>query len=243
MKKLIVANWKMNLPPLAGWKRNWKSKKADVVIAPPFPFISEVGKIIFGGALGAQNAFWKNPPEGDGAYTGEISPRMLRAAGVKYVILGHSERRRILGETDEIINKKILAASAAGLKVILCVGEPLEVRKKGVVAVKSYVGKQISADLRNFKNLWFSKLIIAYEPIWAIGTGRAAKPEDAILISRFIKSLVDSKFKIKNVRLLYGGSVNSQNAKSFLKLKEVDGALIGHASLSASGFSKIIKNI
>jgi triosephosphate isomerase len=243
MKKLLFANWKMNLPDLAGWRRDWKSKKADIVIAPPFPFILEVGKLISGASLGAQNVFWKNPPAGEGAYTGEVSPRMLKAAGVKYVILGHSERRRILGETDEIINKKVLAALETGLKIILCVGEPLEVRKKGIKAVKSYLKKQISVDLRRFKNLRSPKLFVAYEPIWAIGTGRVDKPEDVALVARFIKSLIDSKLKIKNVKLLYGGSVDSQNSKNFLKLKEVDGALVGHASLKASEFLKIIKSI
>ncbi len=243
MKKLLVANWKMNLPVLSGWKRNWKSNKADVVIAPPFPFILKVGKIISGASLGAQNSFWKNPPAGKGAYTGEVSPRILRAAGVRYVILGHSERRRIFGETDEIINKKILAAIDAGLNVILCVGESLAIRRKGVAAVESYLRGQVDADLRGFKKIWSSRLAIAYEPIWAIGTGHVDEPEDVAFIAKSIKSIVSSKFKIKNIKLLYGGSVDSQNAKSFLKLKEVDGALVGRASLGASEFLKIIKSI
>ncbi|MCL4437671.1 triose-phosphate isomerase, partial [Patescibacteria group bacterium] len=218
--------------------KNWKVKNAEVIIAPPFPFIAEVKKIISGVAVAAQNAFW----EREGAYTGEVSPLMLKRVGAEYVILGHSERRRVIGETDDIINKKILAALNVGLKVILCIGEPLETRKKGVGAIRNYLKNQLIADLRDVKKTQFSKLIIAYEPIWAIGTGRYDIPTDAQGTAIFIKGLLAKKTKT-TIPFLYGGSVDSKNAKYFIQLKEIDGALVGRASLNASEFFKIIKSI
>ncbi len=222
-----------------------KSLKAEVVIAPPFPFLAAAKKVIKRAELGAQDDFW----EFKGARTGEVSPTMLKNSGVKYVIVGHSERRA-LGETDEMINKKIEATLKAGLKPILCVGEPSE---RGLTRTlrgftrnyemaKNYIRNQLEKDLKNISNLKrrTSNIIVAYEPIWAIGTGKPDKPEDSLEMIRFIKGILSSKFGVRSSIVLYGGSVNSQNARSFLQYKEIDGALVGGASLNAKEFSKIV---
>ncbi len=247
MKKLIVANWKMNPDSLgravslakkidAGIP---KTKNIEVVIAPPFPFLAEVGKVLRNAKLGAQDAFWENV----GPYTGEVSAAMLNHSGVEYVIIGHSERRRFLHETDEMIHKKILASLLAGLKVILCVGEPLAVRKRGLAAAKRFVGDQLKKDLKSptTYHLPPTNLIIAYEPIWAISTGKPDRPADAAEMIQFIKRQVSG---VKGqVRVLYGGSVNSQNAGSFVHYKGIDGALVGGAGLKAEELKKIIQSI
>ena len=200
----------------------------EIVIAPPFPFLAVVKKVIKHAKLGAQDDFWENK----GAHTGEVSPAMLKNSGVKYVIIGHSERRW-LGETDEMINKKMKATLKAGLKPILCVGEHLETRKKGLAAAKNFVKTQLKNDLKGVP----VGMIIAYEPIWAIGSGKPDKPEETVEMARFIKSIAGSKAKV-----LYGGSVTSKNAKSFLQYNEIDGALVGGASLKAEEFNKIVEN-
>ena len=215
------------------------SDSANVVIAPPFPFLGIVKKNIKKAKLGAQDVFWfvKGP------YTGEVSPQMLKSLGVSYVIGGHSERRNWLGETDEMINKKVKAALNAGLKIILCVGENKNIRKRGISIAKNFVKKQLEKDLAgtiNYK-LKNKNLIIAYEPVWAIGTGRSDKPEQTVEISKFIKSFLKSKFRILNPKVLYGGSVNSENAHSFLNQPFIDGALVGGASLKPAQIRKIIK--
>lgn len=201
----------------------------EVVIAPPFPFLSAVKKVLKHAKLGAQDDFWENK----GARTGEVSPTMLKNSGVKYVIIGHSERRW-LGETDEMINKKIKGTLKAKLKPILCVGEHLETRKKGLAAAKNFIKNQLKIDLKGVS----AGMVIAYEPIWAISTntnGQADKPEDALEMIRFIKSIAGPKAKI-----LYGGSVTLKNAENFLQYKEIDGALVGGASLKAEEFNKIV---
>ncbi len=210
----------------------------EVVIAPPFPFLSAVKKVIKRAKLGAQDDFWEN----SGAHTGEVSPAMLKNSGVEYVIIGHSERRR-LGETDEMINKKIKASLKAGLKAILCVGEPkrgtdLRFKNYELRKAKNYVRMQLNKDLKGILKSKFinpKSLIVAYEPIWAIGTGKSDKPEDTTEMAKFIKGKVGVR-----VPVLYGGSVTSQNAGSFLKYKEIDGALVGGASLKSEEFNKII---
>ena len=253
MQKLIVANWKYN--PVSVNQAVSLAKKIDagipkkknieVVIAPPFPFLIEVGKALRRAKLGAQDAFWEN----QGAYTGEVSPSMLKNSGVEYVIIGHSERRKFLHETEEMINKKVLASLKVGLKVILCVGEPERMNNEsgimnnGLRKAKDYIKKQLEKDLKGIHNSKFiihDSLIIAYEPIWAIGTGKPDKPENAAEMIKFIKSFLYSKFYILNSRVLYGGSVNSQNAANFLCHKEIDGALVGSASLKHQEFKKII---
>jgi len=232
MKKLIVANWKMN--PQTEQQAIRLARAEDqkgVVICPPFPFLDGVKGKLKKADLGAQDLFWEDPPTGGGPYTGEVSVLMLKRLGARYVIIGHSERRRWLGETDEMINRKVVSAARGGLKVILCVGEPLSVRKKGLYAAKQFVKSQLRKNLKSVR----SPVIIAYEPIWAIGTGKPDRPEDTLTMVRFIKGVAGS-----SCRVLYGGSVTSQNVKSFLCYKEMYGALVGGASLKAQEFRKII---
>ncbi len=239
VKKLIIANWKMNPRTVSEAIRLAKScDKNEVVIAPPFVFSEAVGKVIKKAVLGAQDIFW----EDKGPYTGEVSYRQLESVGTKYVIIGHSERRA-MGETDEIINKKAKFALAHGLRVILCVGEKSDVRRRGMAAAKKFVASQLERDLQGAisSKLKVSSLIIAYEPIWAIGTGKNETPKNASKIAGFIKELLVKSYKFK-VRVLYGGSINSENAGSFLVSRDIDGLLVGGASLKTGEFNKIIKS-
>jgi len=227
MKKILFANWKMN--PTSEKEAIKLARASDVknaVVIPPFPFLKAVKNVLKNASLGAQDVFY----EEKGAFTGEVSPEMLKKLGVKCVVVGHSERRR-LGESDEIIAKKIKAGISAGLKVILCVGEPLSIRKRGNAEIKKYIAKQLKVT-KNLKRKTKS-LIIAYEPIWAVGTGKNADPEDAARVARFIKSII-------SVPVLYGGSTNSKNTEDFLKKKEIAGLLIGGASIDAKEFQKMI---
>ncbi|MDO8516245.1 MAG: triose-phosphate isomerase [bacterium] len=254
MQKLVVANWKMHNPPLGPWKRFRAPKNVKTVICPPFPYLMSVKRAIKGSALGAQNLFWENP-KGGGAFTGEISANMLTGLGVEYVIIGHSESRKFFHETDEEVNKKVRVALAAGLKVILCVGESWAMRKKGFPAAKKFVAKQLKYDLRGLSSVvgrlpvrsqaqaGKSSVTIAYEPIWAIGTGKADSPENAAEMVQFIKKTLFAKPYSLNPAVLYGGSVNPKNARAFLSRKEIDGALVGGASVHAKDFAKIIKTI
>ncbi len=243
---MLVANWKLNPPGVSEAVR--LAKMADrngVVICPPFVFLSRIKKVLRRAALGAQDVFW----EEGGAYTGEVSPMMLKNLGTKYVIIGHSERRRWLNETDEMVNKKIKAALHVGLKVILCVGEPLAVRRRGLAAAKNFVKSQLLKDLADIqkskiKNLKL-KIVVTYEPIWAISGGQYGhitdKPEDVVEMARFIKNFLLVSCRLSHVAVLYGGSVNGKNAESFLQYNEIDGALVGGASLKVGEFKKIIK--
>lgn len=225
MKPLIVANWKMNPQTLAEAKRLFDSvkkgvkdfKNAEVVICPPFLCISNLKSQISNIKLGAQDCFW----EEKGAFTGEVSPPMLKNLGCQYVIIGHSERRRYFKETDEIINKKIKAALKVNLRPILCI------EKKS----------QIKNALRGIAKKDLKKIILAYEPVWAIGTGKACGIPEARKINLSIRKI----FK-RNI-LLYGGSVNSQNARNFIKKAKFQGFLIGGASLVPKEFIKIVKNV
>ncbi len=239
MDKIIVANWKAN--PNTTKQAVALAKALDkrgVVVAPPYPFLEQVGRVLKKATLGAQDVFWAD----SGPYTGEVSLKQLKSLKVKYVILGHSERRKYLGETDELINKKVKAALKMGFKVILCVGEW---KRKSLSSAKSFVKNQLRRDLRGTNKLGSypaNKLIIAYEPVWAISTGRAGadKPEDAVEMAKFIKQLLVVSHKL-SVKVLYGGSVNAKNAYSFLKHKEIEGALVGGASLKPKEFRKVIK--
>ncbi|MBI2514820.1 triose-phosphate isomerase [Candidatus Wolfebacteria bacterium] len=256
MRKLIVFNWKMGPPSLAQAKRllthnlqqTIKNKNGEIVICPPFIYLSGLSSVVSRQSLvklGAQDVFWENR----GAYTGEISPAMLKNSKVDYVIVGHSERRRHLGETDEMINKKVLAALRAGFKVILCVGEPArELRIKNnelrMKAAKNYVKNQLERDLRGIHNSKFiirNSLIVAYEPIWAIGTGVPAEPENVREMIQFIKKLLITNYHLLIPKVLYGGSVDSRNIADFLKYPEIDGALVGGASLKSAEVRDIIK--
>jgi len=247
MKKLIVFNWKSNPHNAASAiklaqlveKSIPKKNAPEVVIAPPFIFLEDVGKIIKKAELGSQDAFW-----GDvGSYTGEISWHQEKHLKVKYVIVGHSERRKYLGETDEMINKKIKAALKAGLKVILCVGENLSIRRRGKKTVEDFIKSQLSKDLKGLSIVkgQMSNVIIAYEPIWAIGAGHSDTPQDAVEMIKFIKKTLNSIFYILNSRVLYGGSIDGKNIKNFIQYKEIDGFLVGNASLKQKEFDRIIK--
>jgi triosephosphate isomerase len=249
MGKLIAANWKEHPKTEAEALKLFKTvaetpraRGVEVMVAPPFIYLEEIAREFrhmpararkqLG--VGSQDVFW----EEQGAFTSEVGPRMLRSLGVTYVIIGHSERRRFAKETDAMINKKVALAARDGMKIILCVGESLSVREKGVEVAKRFVGQQLAKDLKNI-SLKAGKVYIAYEPIWAIGTGRNDKPEDAREMAVFIKKLL-KKTKHLSPKFLYGGSVNGGNAADYIQLKEIDGALVGGASLKAEDFAKII---
>ncbi len=241
MSKLIVANWKSNPDTLAEAVKLAKASDAkNAVIAPPYPYLEKVRGVLKYASLGAQNVFW----EKSGPYTGEVSLNQLKGLKVKYVIIGHSERRR-LGETDELISKKVKAGLAANLKVVLCVGEDASTRRKGITASKRFIAAQLKKDLAKTNNLKLitNNLLIAYEPVWAISTskgGRADTPKDATQMISFIKKLMTNNYKLKT-KVLYGGSVTPKNAKAFLSQPEIDGALVGGASLNPRSFKKIIQ--
>lgn len=221
MKSLIIANWKCNPTTLVEAKKLFNQvKNTDAIICVPFVYISELKS----NNLCAQNCFWAE----SGPYTGEVSPKMLKDSGIKYVIIGHSERRIYFEETDEMINKKLKAVLNAGLIPILCIGD-----KKGESAEK-IIDKQLKKDLKGIALKKLNKIIIAYEPVWAIGTGDFCEKNQAKKALRFIKS------KLKN-KILYGGSVNSKIAKNYIDVG-FDGLLVGGASLNADEFIKIVKN-
>ena len=240
---MIAGNWKMNttvseatqlvMAMKAGLDRIGDVEK---VLCPPFVSLAAVGELIKGSSikLGAQNVFY----EAKGAYTGEISPLML-AELCEYVIVGHSERRQYFNETDEIVNKKMAAALKDGLKPILCVGERLEENEAG--RTKEVVSEQLRSSLAGIDN--HHGLVIAYEPIWAIGTGRAATGEQANETIAFIRRNIAELYGEKpaqEVRILYGGSVTADNTTEFMQQPDIDGALVGGASLKASEFLNIV---
>jgi triosephosphate isomerase len=252
MQKLLVANWKENPRTEAGALKLFKEtaaakrKNVDVVICPPFLYLEEIAtafrkmKARNELALGAQDVFW----EERGAFTSEVGPKMLRSLGARYVIIGHSERRRDFKETDAMVNKKIKLALKDGLHVILCVGEPLVVRKRGIAAAQHFIKNQLKKDLAGISKITARdrgiRLAVAYEPIWAIGSGKNDNPEDAAAMADFIKKLLKVELKIQNSRFLYGGSVHGKNIRDYVQYKSIDGALVGGASLKAGEFKKII---
>ncbi|MCR4328527.1 MAG: triose-phosphate isomerase [Patescibacteria group bacterium] len=246
-KKLIVGNWKMNPATLKEAEElarrtdadSKRLKNVEVVVAPPFPFLTDVRRMAKNIKLAAQDVSW----EEQGAFTGEVSPTMLLNLNVEYVIVGHSERRA-MGEGDEVINKKCSAARRHGLNVILCVGESIDIRRKGFGAAKKFVEKQILEGLKGIekgKDGNEGEVVIAYEPLWAVGTGTADSPDDAVIMICFIKSILDSILRTSHSRVLYGGSVTPENARGFLENGEIDGALIGRISLKFEAFGKILK--
>lgn len=240
MAKLIVANWKSNPKSISEAVKLAKASDFEnVVIAPPYPYLEKVGRIIKKAFLGAQDVFW----EDGGSYTGEVSISQLKDLKVKYVIIGHSERREHLGETDEVINKKIRLALSRGFKVVLCVGESLKVRRQGALASQRHVLKQLTQGLRGINSIK-PNLIIAYEPIWAIGTGKSDSPGEATAIISSMRKKLFLKHGIQRrgeIKFLYGGSINARNAFGFLNRQGIDGALVGGASLSPQSFKTIIK--
>lgn len=246
-KKLIIANWKMNPLTLreAGILVDAvesAESNADIVIAPPFVFTEYVSSVTSAETkLGAQDVCWEDPAKG-GAYTGEVSATMLKKMGVEYVIVGHSERRQYSQETDALIGKKVAVTIKAGMTAVLCVGESLAIRKKGTSEIKKYIKKQLSGALSGIElsKSQAHKLVIAYEPIWAIGTGKAATLEDALGVITYIRSILTTNHHIPTTRILYGGSVDSKNIKGFLSDEDIDGALVGGASVNPKEFSKMI---
>ena len=250
-RKLIIAgNWKMNKTASEGAAlaqglylelAGTKQLEIDIVVCPPFTALGEVSKVLVDPKirLGAQNMSEHNY----GAYTGEIAAGMLREFGVRYVILGHSERRQFFHETDESVSKKALAAHAAAIKPIICVGETLAEREGG--QTEAVVGKQIRGSLAGLTKDQMSESILAYEPVWAIGTGKTASAEQAQQVHAFIRRLLVELFDdavARRVRIQYGGSVKPANAKELMSLPDVDGALVGGASLEVRSFSDIVKN-
>jgi triosephosphate isomerase len=244
-KPIIAGNWKMNMTPaeaeqlVAELISLVKDATCDVVVCPPYVDLGVVAKLLVGTnvKLGAQNIHWA--PKG--AFTGEISADMLLAMGVSYAIVGHSERRQYFGETDETVNKRAKAALDANITPIICVGETLEQREKGVT--DTIVSKQTIAALAGFEPDEALKVVIAYEPIWAIGTGKTATSEDANATIKIIRDAIASVYGAKiaeEVRIQYGGSMKPKNAKELMAMPEIDGGLIGGASLKSEDFAKVV---
>lgn len=249
-KKLIIANWKMN--PQTGKEarqifdlltknlklitNNKKLKNTEIVVCPPFVYLPLLSVISHKSSvnLGAQDVFW----EDKGAYTGEISATMLKDLKCSYVIVGHSERRK-LGETDEMVNKKVSAALKAKLNVILCVGEHY---RENHNEIPNVVEGQIASALANVPKSAINKITVAYEPVWAIGTGIPDTPEGAMMAAVLIRKIAVGIFgqSAKNLRVVYGGSVNAENAGSFINHEGIDGVLVGGASLDSQEFAKTI---
>jgi triosephosphate isomerase (TIM) len=246
--KVIAGNWKMykDLNESAELLHGLKSKLATMpkgvkaIVCPPFTSLALAQKLLEGSpiALGAQNMY----PEDEGAFTAEVSPKMLKSAGCKYVILGHSERRQYFKETDEFINKKVKKALASGLIPIVCVGETLAEREKNIT--DEIVTTQVKGCLKDIQTSDIEKLIIAYEPVWAIGTGKVATPQQAQDVHKLIRTLLGQLYSdsiSEKVVIQYGGSVKPDNAKELLHQPDIDGALVGGACLKADSFAAIVQ--
>ncbi|GMV00327.1 MAG: triosephosphate isomerase [Ignavibacteriota bacterium] len=245
-KKVIAGNWKMNMDIHQSQKLVseiinglGKDNRAEVIICPPFTSLNEVSSLLKGTQikLGAQNMFY----EESGAFTGEISADMLKSVDCEFVIIGHSERRVIFNESDELINKKIKTALTKGLKPIFCIGELLGQREKN--ETMKVVTQQIEKGLEGISSEQMKNIIIAYEPVWAIGTGKTATPQQAQEVHSFIRDLIAKKFSTsvaENLIIQYGGSVKSENSGELLSQKDIDGALVGGACLKADSFLGII---
>ena len=242
---VIAGNWKMNLSIAQATELvrqihhnlSWPGE-VEVIVAPTFVALSKVADELQKSyiSLAAQDLFWKE----SGAFTGEVSAAMLKDAGADYVIIGHSERRQYFGETDQTVNQKVRAALGASLIPIVCVGETLEQREGG--NFQEVIASQLMGGLVDIVS---EKIIIAYEPVWAIGTGKVASPEQVEQMHSFIRSKLSTmlgEVKAQEIRILYGGSVNAKNSQELLALNNVDGALVGGASLKAADFMEIIKS-
>jgi len=247
-KKIIAANWKMNMTQSEAGDfvatfllELGDSTDAEMVIVPPFTAIAAVNTAL-GSAqhvkVGAQNMHW----ERSGAFTGEISPAMLRDLFVRYVVLGHSERRTLFGETDEIVNRKARAAHEAMLRPIVCVGETLEQRERG--DVETVLGSQLRGSLAGLGSKELLETVVAYEPVWAIGTGKTASAEQAQEAHAFIRRTLGEISDIataEKIRIQYGGSVKPDNARILMSQPDIDGALVGGASLDPRSFAQIVQ--
>ena len=244
---VIAGNWKMNktVDEAVELVKQLKTLISDVggvevIVAPPFTALSAVQKELKDSLihLAAQNLFW----EEKGAFTGEVSPSMIREVGCEFVIIGHSERRQLFGETDESVNRRIKAALGQGLKPIFCIGETLKEREDGKTF--SVIGSQIEGGLKDIGEKEVLTITIAYEPVWAIGTGRTATPQQAQEVHRFIRETLGrlySKDLADKIRIQYGGSVTPENVKGLMDQQDIDGALVGGASLKAETFSRIVR--
>ncbi len=241
---LLAANWKMykTASEAESFVRDFLPRMADargveIALAPPFTALERVGRCLAGSqvALAAQNA----NAEAEGAFTGEIAPRMLAELGCRYAIVGHSERRSLYGETSALVSRKAAALQAAGIRPIVCVGETLEAREAG--RTTAVVGEQLSGSLAGIEAARAAELVIAYEPVWAIGTGRTATPELAQQVHAFIRAQLAARFgaAAQQIRIQYGGSVKPDNAAALLSMPDIDGALVGGASLDPQSFAKI----
>jgi triosephosphate isomerase (TIM) len=247
-KKILAANWKMNLTHVeaesyvkAFLNEVGEVNDVEIVIIPSFTSIPTLAQAS-GNApfirLGAQNLYW----ERNGAFTGEISATMLRALFVKYVIIGHSERRSLFGETDEMVQRKVHTALEAGLRPIMCVGETLAERESG--SVQKVLRRQVEEGLKGVSSDHSSDIVLAYEPVWAIGTGRTASPAQAEEVHAFLRSLLAELFDqtaADRIRIQYGGSVKPENTEDLMRQPNIDGALVGGASLDAHSFARIIR--
>jgi triosephosphate isomerase len=243
----MAGNWKMN--KTVGEALNLvKELKAsisgvqgvEVAVAPPYTALYAVHRELEGSTihLAAQNLYW----EEKGAFTGEVSPLMLKEVGCRYVIIGHSERRQFFGETDETVNRRIKAALVQGLRVIFCIGETLREREDGKTF--SVIERQVEGGLKGFGEKEMKNMVVAYEPVWAIGTGKTATPEQAEEVHRFIRGKLEklySRETSEEIRIQYGGSVTPENIKGLMNQPNIDGALVGGASLKADSFSKIVR--
>jgi len=247
MKRYFIAgNWKMHktIPEAIELASELKERLADckekLMIAPPFTALYSVAQVLKGSniLLGAQNM----GPEESGAHTGEISVIMLKDIGVRVVILGHSERRHTYGESDALINARVKLALKHDLEAILCVGETLEERERGVL--ENVIRRQLTEGLRGVDTSMLANVTIAYEPVWAIGTGKTATPEDADAVHAFCRQVIAELYSsdmAKNIVIQYGGSVKPENTATLMAKKNIDGALVGGASLKAESFVPIAK--
>lgn len=247
-KPVIAGNWKMNksineaIELVNSLKRELVDiQEIDIIICPVYTALSDVSDLLIDSniSLGAQNIYW----EPSGAFTGEISPSMIKDAGCKYVIIGHSERRKYFDESDETVNKRIKAAQSVGLIPIFCVGETLEEHEAGKTI--DVVKRQLKGGLEGLENEALPKIVIAYEPVWAIGTGKTATPEQAQEVHKFIRGWLNENYSpevAESLRILYGGSVKPANARELMQQSDIDGALVGGASLDSSSFVEIVKN-
>jgi triosephosphate isomerase len=245
-KPVIAGNWKLfktgteatelvtGLLPLVS-----SAKNVEIVVAPVFTVLDRVRSVIAGSnvKLSAQDCYW----EAEGAFTGEVSPKMLLDAGCSHVIIGHSERRQFFGETDETVNKKIKAAIASGLIVLFCIGETLAERESG--STFSVLKRQIAGGLAGISESDLAKVIVAYEPVWAIGTGKTASDDQAQEAHAFIRAEIKGLYSpsaAEGMRILYGGSVKPENIAGLISRPDIDGALVGGASLKADSFAALV---
>ena len=249
MRRILVAgNWKMNTNRATGTElaaalaANAPATEAgvEVLVCPPYPYLSAISDAVSGSAVqvGAQDVYF----EASGAFTGEVSVGMLQDVGCSHVIIGHSERRHVMGETDEIINKKVKSSIAGGLTVVLCVGELLSEREAG--QTEAVLDAQMAGGLADVSEDDAKDLVIAYEPVWAIGTGVTASPEQAESAHEHLRKWVASRYNSafsEKIRILYGGSVKADNAETLIGQANVDGALVGGASLKPDQFIPIIE--